>query len=83
MIIDFFFCILDDTLLALIKLRQHDLENFRGNGRGEREDWDRIYDYDFWKPKKKMKNVVAQKKMKNLVALCWDYPRSFHTLIYV
>eukprot|EP01018_Ginkgo_biloba_P032518 Gb_27755 [translate_table: standard] len=37
-----------DTPPALLKLRQHELESLRGNGRGEREEWDRAYDYDFY-----------------------------------
>lgn len=34
------------TPLALRDLRQEELESLRGSGRGERKDWERIYDYD-------------------------------------
>lgn len=31
---------------ALVLLRDEELRSLRGNGRGERKDWERIYDYD-------------------------------------
>ncbi|XP_010912798.1 probable linoleate 9S-lipoxygenase 5 [Elaeis guineensis] len=34
------------TPLALQDLRQDELISLRGNGRGERKEWERIYDYD-------------------------------------
>ncbi|KAJ8465789.1 hypothetical protein OPV22_028341 [Ensete ventricosum] len=34
------------TPAALQSLRQEELANLRGNGRGERKEWERIYDYD-------------------------------------
>eukprot|EP01018_Ginkgo_biloba_P038521 Gb_36878 [translate_table: standard] len=37
-----------DTPPALIKLRNEELASLRGNGKGERKEWDRIYDYDFY-----------------------------------
>ncbi|KAH9301870.1 hypothetical protein KI387_013453, partial [Taxus chinensis] len=36
------------TPQALIKLRNEELESLRGNGTGQREEWDRIYDYDVY-----------------------------------
>ena len=36
----------DDTASGLKKLREIELENLRGNGKGERKTSDRIYDYD-------------------------------------
>ena len=35
-----------ETPSGLKKLRQKELENLRGNGKGERKESDRIYDYD-------------------------------------
>lgn len=35
-----------ETPLALQSLRQEELANLRGNGRGQRKEWERIYDYD-------------------------------------
>lgn len=34
-----------DTPLPLRKYRQQELEQLRGNGTGELEEWDRVYDY--------------------------------------
>lgn len=34
------------TPAALQSLREEELTNLRGNGRGQREKWERIYDYD-------------------------------------
>lgn len=34
------------TPLALQDLRKDELTSLRGNGRGERKEWERIYDYD-------------------------------------
>ncbi|XP_074587258.1 putative linoleate 9S-lipoxygenase 5 [Curcuma longa] len=34
------------TPAALQSLREEELRNLRGNGRGQREKWERIYDYD-------------------------------------
>lgn len=31
---------------ALVLLRDEELRNLRGDGKGERKDWERIYDYD-------------------------------------
>ncbi|XP_076948119.1 lipoxygenase 2, chloroplastic-like [Bidens hawaiensis] len=36
------------TPKALTSLREEDLESLRGNGEGERESYDRIYDYDVY-----------------------------------
>ncbi|KAG8085102.1 hypothetical protein GUJ93_ZPchr0010g9360 [Zizania palustris] len=36
----------DKTPEALRLLREEELRSLRGNGRGERKDWERIYDYD-------------------------------------
>ncbi|XP_020107220.1 linoleate 9S-lipoxygenase A-like [Ananas comosus] len=36
------------TPTALQKLREEELVNLRGNGRGERKQWERIYDYDYY-----------------------------------
>jgi lipoxygenase len=33
---------------ALLLLRDEELRSLRGNGRGERKDWERIYDYDYY-----------------------------------
>ncbi|XP_068666574.1 linoleate 9S-lipoxygenase 6-like [Aristolochia californica] len=33
---------------ALRELRKEELRNLRGNGRGERKEWERIYDYDYY-----------------------------------
>ncbi|KAM7521900.1 hypothetical protein LguiA_011802 [Lonicera macranthoides] len=33
---------------ALVGLRKEELSSLRGNGTGERKEWDRIYDYDFY-----------------------------------
>eukprot|EP01018_Ginkgo_biloba_P024898 Gb_17673 [translate_table: standard] len=37
-----------ETPPALIKLRNEELVSLRGNGKGERKEWERIYDYDFY-----------------------------------
>ncbi|TXG55701.1 hypothetical protein EZV62_020957 [Acer yangbiense] len=37
-----------DTPKALADLRQEELKNLRGDGTGERKEWDRIYDYDYY-----------------------------------
>lgn len=31
-----------------MKLRKEELSSLRGNGSGERKEWDRIYDYDYY-----------------------------------
>ncbi|KAJ7565817.1 hypothetical protein O6H91_02G076400 [Diphasiastrum complanatum] len=36
----------DDTPVGLWKLREQELMMLRGDGKGERQEWDRIYDYD-------------------------------------
>ncbi|KAL6211026.1 hypothetical protein ACLB2K_016254 [Fragaria x ananassa] len=36
------------TPQALIKLRKEELSSLRGNGSGERKEWERIYDYDYY-----------------------------------
>ncbi|KAG9447095.1 hypothetical protein H6P81_013223 [Aristolochia fimbriata] len=33
---------------ALRELRKEELRSLRGNGRGERKEWERIYDYDYY-----------------------------------
>ncbi|CAM0957202.1 unnamed protein product [Alopecurus aequalis] len=33
---------------ALLLLRDEELRSLRGNGRGERKDWERVYDYDYY-----------------------------------
>ncbi|XP_062180893.1 linoleate 9S-lipoxygenase 2-like [Phragmites australis] len=38
----------DKTPEALRQLREEELRTLKGNGRGERKDWERIYDYDFY-----------------------------------
>ncbi|KAL5861543.1 hypothetical protein ACOSQ4_002839 [Xanthoceras sorbifolium] len=37
-----------DTPKALAALRQEELKILRGDGTGERKEWDRIYDYDYY-----------------------------------
>ncbi|KAL5566066.1 hypothetical protein UlMin_029230 [Ulmus minor] len=37
-----------DTPLSLQKYREEELVNLRGNGKGERQEWERIYDYDYY-----------------------------------
>ncbi|GLJ21753.1 hypothetical protein SUGI_0405840 [Cryptomeria japonica] len=37
-----------DTPLALVELRNKELESLRGDGTGKREGWDRVYDYDVY-----------------------------------
>ncbi|KAM6577779.1 hypothetical protein CsatB_029616 [Cannabis sativa] len=32
----------------LLKYRKEELESLRGNGKGERKEWDRVYDYDVY-----------------------------------
>jgi hypothetical protein len=38
----------DKTPEALRLLRDEELRSLRGNGRGERKDWERVYDYDYY-----------------------------------
>lgn len=38
----------NETPAALRKYREEELVNLRGDGTGERQEWDRIYDYDFY-----------------------------------
>ncbi|XP_019455488.1 PREDICTED: linoleate 9S-lipoxygenase 1-like isoform X1 [Lupinus angustifolius] len=37
-----------ETPAALVKYREEELQNLRGDGKGERKEWDRIYDYDVY-----------------------------------
>ncbi|PRQ27703.1 putative linoleate 9S-lipoxygenase [Rosa chinensis] len=37
-----------DTPLALRKYRQQELEQLRGNGTGELNEWERVYDYAYY-----------------------------------
>ncbi|KAH9301954.1 hypothetical protein KI387_013537, partial [Taxus chinensis] len=37
-----------ETPPALVKLRNEELVNLRGDGSGKREEWDRVYDYDLY-----------------------------------
>ncbi|KAK6911552.1 Lipoxygenase, C-terminal, partial [Dillenia turbinata] len=37
-----------NTPEPLQKYREEELANLRGNGEGERQEWDRIYDYDYY-----------------------------------
>lgn len=39
-------CLPSHTPRALVELRKEELDRLRGNGMGERKEWDRIYDYD-------------------------------------
>ncbi|RDX63857.1 Linoleate 9S-lipoxygenase 5, chloroplastic, partial [Mucuna pruriens] len=41
-------CLPSQTPRALVELRKEELDRLRGNGMGERKEWDRIYDYDFY-----------------------------------
>lgn len=41
-------CLPSHTPRALVELRKEELDRLRGNGIGERKEWDRIYDYDFY-----------------------------------
>ncbi|KAK7397204.1 hypothetical protein VNO78_18371 [Psophocarpus tetragonolobus] len=36
------------TPVPLLKYREEELENLRGNGRGTLEEWDRVYDYAYY-----------------------------------
>ncbi|XP_030506393.2 linoleate 9S-lipoxygenase 6 [Cannabis sativa] len=36
------------TPAPLLKYRKEELENLRGNGLGQRKEWDRVYDYDLY-----------------------------------
>ena len=38
----------DETPKALRKYREEELLNLRGDGKGEHQEWDRIYDYDVY-----------------------------------
>ncbi|KAH7518761.1 hypothetical protein FEM48_Zijuj09G0205400 [Ziziphus jujuba var. spinosa] len=38
----------NQTPHALLKLRKEELISMRGDGEGERKEWDRIYDYDYY-----------------------------------
>ncbi|KAL5562222.1 hypothetical protein UlMin_031969 [Ulmus minor] len=38
----------NQTPKALVELRKDELVTLRGDGRGERKEWDRIYDYDYY-----------------------------------
>lgn len=37
-----------ETPIALRELRKEELKSLRGDGKGERQEWDRIYDYDVY-----------------------------------
>ncbi|KAK4282802.1 hypothetical protein QN277_014133 [Acacia crassicarpa] len=37
-----------ETPEALLKYREEELENLRGDGRGELQEWDRVYDYAYY-----------------------------------
>ena len=37
-----------ETPAPLVKYREEELVNMRGDGTGERKEWDRIYDYDVY-----------------------------------
>jgi len=37
-----------ETPAPLVKYREEELKNVRGDGTGERKEWDRIYDYDVY-----------------------------------
>lgn len=37
-----------ETPSPLAKYREEELENLRGDGTGERKEWERIYDYDVY-----------------------------------
>ncbi|OIW11835.1 hypothetical protein TanjilG_14647 [Lupinus angustifolius] len=37
-----------ETPAALVKYREEELKTLRGNGKGERKEWERIYDYDVY-----------------------------------
>ncbi|KAF4349029.1 hypothetical protein G4B88_028036 [Cannabis sativa] len=43
-----FSSLISETPLSLRKYREEELANLRGNGTGERQEWDRIYDYDYY-----------------------------------
>ncbi|KAL5701873.1 hypothetical protein ACHQM5_027159 [Ranunculus cassubicifolius] len=38
----------NDTPKGLVRYREEELENLRGNGTGELKEWDRVYDYAFY-----------------------------------
>lgn len=50
-----------ETPEPLREYRKEELENLRGDGKGERKEWDRIYDYDVYndlsEPSKGAKHV--------------------------
>ncbi|XP_027936716.1 probable linoleate 9S-lipoxygenase 5 [Vigna unguiculata] len=37
-----------ETPVPLLKYREEELENLRGNGKGQLQEWDRVYDYDVY-----------------------------------
>ncbi|CAL0311226.1 unnamed protein product [Lupinus luteus] len=37
-----------ETPMALLKYREEELENLRGNGRGTLQEWERVYDYAYY-----------------------------------
>lgn len=38
----------NETPNGLVELRKEELDSLRGDGTGERKEWDRIYDYDYY-----------------------------------
>ncbi|KAI9084758.1 hypothetical protein K1719_033164 [Acacia pycnantha] len=41
-------CLPSETPKALLKYREEELENLRGDGIGELQEWDRVYDYAYY-----------------------------------
>lgn len=37
-----------ETPEALVKYREEELENLRGDAKGELQEWDRVYDYSYY-----------------------------------